>query len=169
LGQRGLPLALEPFPSSAIPDVATAVKLLRRTEVANVGLLIDVWHFYNAGGRLDEPLPGGAAAVQLNDGPRVDRDYLRHARSARRLPGQGELDWTPEGGLGQMFTMMRPFLPPPPPDAGNSFEWGREEVVRKHRREQFHQTSVEFFDSRYRSDNEISHTREDLLALGTRR
>jgi ubiquinone/menaquinone biosynthesis C-methylase UbiE len=123
-------------------------------------------------------------------------------------------NWTPEGGLGQMFTMMRPFLPPPPPDAGNPFEWGREEVVRKrlgdtfelhieehistlnvpsgedywqlfsssygptktaaetldeNRREQFHQTWVEFFDSRYRSDSGISHTREYLLVLGTRR
>jgi len=92
LGKRGLLLALEPFPWSAIPDVATAVKLLRRAEVANAGLLVDVWHFYNGGGRLDELLSGGVAAVQLNDGPRVDRDYLRHARSARRLPGEGELD-----------------------------------------------------------------------------
>jgi len=30
--------------------------------------------------------------VQLNDGPRVHGDHLRHARAARRLPGEGELD-----------------------------------------------------------------------------
>ncbi|MGH8931926.1 MAG: class I SAM-dependent methyltransferase [Egibacteraceae bacterium] len=123
-------------------------------------------------------------------------------------------NWTPEGGLGQMFKMMRPFLPPPPPDAGNPFDWGREEVVRKllvdafelgieervstlnvptgedywqlmsssygptktaaealddDRREQFHQTWVDFFGSNYQSDGAVSHTREYLLVLGTRR
>lgn len=123
-------------------------------------------------------------------------------------------NWTPDGGVGQMFKMMRPFLPPPVPGAGNPFEWGREEVVRKllgdafdldieecistvnvptgedywqlflssygptktaaealdeDRRVQFHQTWVEFFDTNYRSDNGVSHTREYLLVVGTRR
>ena len=39
--------------------------------------------------------------------------------------------WTPEGGLGQMFRMMGPFLPPPAPGAGSPFDWGREEHVRE--------------------------------------
>lgn len=123
-------------------------------------------------------------------------------------------NWTPEGGLGQMFKMMRPFQPAPPPGAGNPFAWGREEVVREllgnafeleieehvstlgvstgeeywqlfsssygptktaaealdeDRRDQFHQTWVDFFDSHYRSDSGISHTREYLLVVGTRR
>jgi SAM-dependent methyltransferase len=39
--------------------------------------------------------------------------------------------WTPEGGLGQMFGMMRPFLPPPPEGAGSPFAWGNEEHVRE--------------------------------------
>jgi SAM-dependent methyltransferase len=39
-------------------------------------------------------------------------------------------NWTPEGGLGQMFRMMGPFLPPPAPGAGSPFDWGREEHVR---------------------------------------
>lgn len=38
--------------------------------------------------------------------------------------------WTPEGGLGQMFRMMGPFLPPPAPGVGSPFDWGREEHVR---------------------------------------
>jgi sugar phosphate isomerase/epimerase len=38
-------------------------------------------------------LPGvGVAAVQLNDGPLVHDNFLRHARAERRLPGQGDLD-----------------------------------------------------------------------------
>jgi SAM-dependent methyltransferase len=38
--------------------------------------------------------------------------------------------WTPEGGLAQMFGMMKPFLPPPPERAGSPFSWGNEEHVR---------------------------------------
>ena len=60
-----------------------------------------------------------------------------HAAVARELgrvtrPG-GRIalaNWTPEGGLGQMFRMMGPFLPPPAPGVGSPFDWGREEHVR---------------------------------------
>lgn len=124
-------------------------------------------------------------------------------------------NWTPDGGVGELFKMMAPFLPMPPPDAGNPLAWGREEVVREllddafeldieecvstlnvptgedcwqlfsssfgptktaaealddDRREQFHQTWVDFFDSRYRSDGgAVSDPREYLLVVGTRR
>jgi sugar phosphate isomerase/epimerase len=57
--------------------------------------MIDVWHFYNGGARpqLLAGCPAGTvAAVQLNDGPLVHADFLRHARARRRLPGAGELD-----------------------------------------------------------------------------
>jgi sugar phosphate isomerase/epimerase len=95
LAARGLLVAVEPFPWSALPDVAVATELVRRAGVASAGLMVDVWHFYNGGADLDalDDLPGaGIAAVQLNDGPRVHEDFLRHARAARRLPGEGELD-----------------------------------------------------------------------------
>jgi sugar phosphate isomerase/epimerase len=97
LGGRGLNVALEAFPWSAIPDPATAIELLHRTEAPNAGLMIDVWHFFNAGA--DPALlaglpPAAVVAVQLNDGPRVHEDHLHHARSARMLPGEGDLDVT---------------------------------------------------------------------------
>lgn len=38
--------------------------------------------------------------------------------------------WTPDGGLAQMFGMMRPFLPTPPEGVGSPFGWGSEEHVR---------------------------------------
>jgi SAM-dependent methyltransferase len=38
--------------------------------------------------------------------------------------------WTPESGLAQMFQVMRPFQPTPPPGVGNQFDWGREDYVR---------------------------------------
>jgi SAM-dependent methyltransferase len=37
------------------------------------------------------------------------------------------------------------------------------------RREELHRTWVDFFESNYRADGEIAHTREYLLVLGTRR
>jgi sugar phosphate isomerase/epimerase len=95
LARRGLLVALEAFPWSALPDVATAVELLRRAGTAHAGLMVDVWHFFNGGAELDafDHLPGaGIVAVQLNDGPRVRSDFLKHARAARRLPGFGQLD-----------------------------------------------------------------------------
>ncbi len=121
--------------------------------------------------------------------------------------------WTPEGGLGQMFAMMRPFMPAPPEGAGSPFAWGKEDHVRgllgesfelefeEHdsvlrtadgeeywelfsssygptktaaealdpdRREEFHQTWVDFFEER-REGDEVVHHREYLLTLGTRR
>ena len=93
--ERGLLIAVEAFPWSAIPDVGTAVELLRRSGAPNAGLMIDVWHFFNGGADVDllEGLPeGGIAAVQLNDGPLVHDDFLRNARATRRLPGEGDLD-----------------------------------------------------------------------------
>ena len=95
LDARGLLVALEPFPWSALPDVGTAVELVRRSGAPNVGLMVDVWHFFNGGATLDvlHGLPGaGIAAVQLNDGSRVHGDFLKHARAARLLPGFGRLD-----------------------------------------------------------------------------
>jgi SAM-dependent methyltransferase len=39
--------------------------------------------------------------------------------------------WTSEGGVGQMFRMMGPFLPPPVPGARSPFAWGDEGHVRE--------------------------------------
>jgi sugar phosphate isomerase/epimerase len=93
--QHALVLALEAFPWSPIRDVATARQILLAAGAANAGLLIDVWHFFNTGGTLDDldDLPPSAiAAVQLNDGPRVHENYLWNARNTRWLPGRGGLD-----------------------------------------------------------------------------
>lgn len=93
LGRRGLRIAVEAFPWSALAGPSTVPDLLARTREPNLGQLVDVWHFWNNGGDPDA-LGGPITAVQLNDGPRVHDDFLRHARAARRLPGDGELDVT---------------------------------------------------------------------------
>jgi SAM-dependent methyltransferase len=38
-------------------------------------------------------------------------------------------NWTPEGGLGKMFSVMAPYLPAPPPSS--PFDWGSEGRVRE--------------------------------------
>ena len=42
----------------------------------------------------------------------------------------GLLSWTPEGMLGALFRMMKPFAPPPPPGAQPPPLWGSEEHLR---------------------------------------
>ena len=95
LARRGLLVAVEAFPWSALTNVGIATEVIRRAGAPNAGLMIDVWHFFNGGATLDQliDLPGaGIAAVQLNDGPLVHDDFLPHARAQRKLPGEGELD-----------------------------------------------------------------------------
>ncbi|MFF5187426.1 class I SAM-dependent methyltransferase [Streptomyces sp. NPDC000345] len=60
-----------------------------------------------------------------------------HQRAADELvrvcrPGGsiGLINWTPEGFIGQMFTAMRPYAPPPPPGAQPAPLWGDESHVR---------------------------------------
>ncbi|GGH98580.1 class I SAM-dependent methyltransferase [Arthrobacter liuii] len=43
----------------------------------------------------------------------------------------GLLCWTPEGFIGQMFAVLKPFAPPPPPGAQPAPLWGSEEHVRE--------------------------------------
>lgn len=41
------------------------------------------------------------------------------------------INWTPEGFIGQLFQVMRPYSPPPPPGAQPPPLWGNEEHVRE--------------------------------------
>jgi ubiquinone/menaquinone biosynthesis C-methylase UbiE len=61
----------------------------------------------------------------------------RHQASADELirvcrPGGriGLVNWTPEGFIGQMFAVMKPYAPPPPPGAQPPPLWGSEDYVR---------------------------------------
>lgn len=95
LADRGLLVAVEAFPWSALANVAIAADVVRRAGAPNAGLMIDVWHFYNGGadlGQLTDLPAAGVVAVQLNDGPLVHDDFLANARAHRQLPGEGDLD-----------------------------------------------------------------------------
>ena len=39
------------------------------------------------------------------------------------------VNWTPEGGVGELFQLMKPFQPPPPEGVRSPFEWGKRERV----------------------------------------
>jgi SAM-dependent methyltransferase len=61
-------------------------------------------------------------------------DHQAVARELARVTKQGGriglACWTPDSGLAQVFEVMRPFQPaPPPPGVGNQFDWGREDYV----------------------------------------
>ncbi len=55
------------------------------------------------------------------------RELLRVARPGGRV---GLASWTPEGFIGEMFGVMKPYAPAPPPGAQPPPLWGREEHVR---------------------------------------
>jgi SAM-dependent methyltransferase len=58
----------------------------------------------------------------------VGRELARLTRPGGRI---ALVCWTPESGLAQMFGVMRPFQPAPPPaGVGNQFDWGCEDYVR---------------------------------------
>ena len=59
-----------------------------------------------------------------------------HARAASELarvcrPGGrvGITAWRASSGVGEMFTAMAPFMPPPVPGAGSPLQWGEEDYV----------------------------------------
>ncbi len=54
-------------------------------------------------------------------------EFVRTVRSGGTL---GNIAWTPEGFIGQLFATMRPFAPPPPPGASPPPLWGDEDHVR---------------------------------------
>lgn len=56
------------------------------------------------------------------------RELVRVVRPGGRI---GLLAWTPEGFIGEMFKIMKPFAPAPPPGAQPAVLWGSESHVRE--------------------------------------
>lgn len=65
-------------------------------------------------------------AMFAPDHAAVARELARVCRPGGRL---ALTCWRPQGGVADMFAIMRPFMPPPPPGVGNQFDWGSENYV----------------------------------------
>jgi SAM-dependent methyltransferase len=112
-------------------DIAPALIEQAKNRAAERGLEID----YRV---------GDAEALDLDDasfdlvtstcGVMFAPDHEAIARELARVTKPGGrialVCWTPESGVAQIFDVMRPFQPTPPPGVGNQFDWGREDYVR---------------------------------------
>lgn len=95
----GLTLPLEFITYSAVPTLFDAVALTEAVGRDNISILIDSLQFFRAGAEFDvlATIPESRLPyVQISDGPALGPtgvDALRYeARSARMVPGEGELD-----------------------------------------------------------------------------
>ncbi|HVN40723.1 MAG TPA: sugar phosphate isomerase/epimerase family protein [Myxococcota bacterium] len=93
---RGLVVALEAIPWSAVPDARAAWEIARATGQRNAGMCLDVWHFFRGGAPLAQlaELPGERVlSLQLSDAPAAPwADLPQESLRARLLPGEGAID-----------------------------------------------------------------------------
>jgi SAM-dependent methyltransferase len=151
--QREVVDRLEPGPGLRFLDLACgtgAVAELAAAEGADVtgvdlapALIEQAKHRADERGLKIDYRVGDAEALELEDA-RFDRvastcgvmfapDHAAVARELARVTRPGGrialACWTPDSGLADMFGVMRPFQPAPPPGVGNQFDWGREDYV----------------------------------------
>jgi ubiquinone/menaquinone biosynthesis C-methylase UbiE len=80
----------------------------------------------------------------------VARELGRVCATGGRL---GLISWTEDSGIGDIFRVMRPFQPSPPPaGVGNPFAWGDEEHVRELLGDAF-ELEVEVLDTVHRAQS----------------
>jgi len=101
---HGLLIHLEWLAWSKVPDLETALEIVRLADRPNGGLNVDMWHCARTGTTPAQlrALPGDRVlAIQIDDGPAAAEDDLVDATlHHRRLPGEGEFDLT--GYLGAL-------------------------------------------------------------------
>ena len=94
--EHGLLVQVEPLPWSKIPDLATAVSIVRAAGRPNGGINVDAWHLARSGGHADDLLSISGElvlGVQLDDGPAEPEANLMDATLHERLlPGDGDFD-----------------------------------------------------------------------------
>jgi SAM-dependent methyltransferase len=144
---------LDPQPGQRLLDLATGTgavaELAAETGAEVVGVdiapaLIEQAKERAAARGLDiDYRVGDAEALELEDasldlvtstcGVMFAPDHQAVARELARVTRPGGrialVCWSPESGPAQMFQVMRPFQPTPPPGVGNQFDWGREDYV----------------------------------------
>lgn len=96
-GERGVRVALEPLPFSAVRTVPLGARLVEEVGEPNLGLVVDAWHVFRAGTTLDELAaaltPGSVFAVELDDAdPDTVGTLFEDTVHRRRYPGEGCFD-----------------------------------------------------------------------------
>jgi sugar phosphate isomerase/epimerase len=93
--EKGMRVAFEFMPFGAVKSIESALRLVEAAGCDNVGVLVDAYHFFRGGSRLEslDGVPASLiAGLQLDDVPaQAPDDLLTETRQHRRLPGDGEL------------------------------------------------------------------------------
>jgi sugar phosphate isomerase/epimerase len=87
-------ISIEFIPGTGIPDITTALDVVRASGAANVGILVDVFHHARSSGTVDDlrQLPAETiTAIQLSDRAATGRRSSHVPMRGRALPGQGQL------------------------------------------------------------------------------
>ena len=95
---HGVRLTLEFLPESAIPDLATAQRIVAAVDAASLRLMLDTWHLARSGGTLAQlaAVPKGLiGAVQISDRREPPAGTTYTPMGGRLLPGEGELALVP--------------------------------------------------------------------------
>jgi sugar phosphate isomerase/epimerase len=96
--ERGLTISYEFLPTTGVPDLRAAVALLEATDRDNLGLVLDVWHWYLQDGGPDIPTlrsipPERIHLLQLNDAPaQLEDEWVVATMEGRLLPGDGVVE-----------------------------------------------------------------------------
>lgn len=95
----GLSCDIEPMPWSAVPDLATARRVVSAVGRPNVGVLVDALHFARSASTLADvdALPRewihyGQICDGRLPGPTTREGLIHDARCERLLPGEGDID-----------------------------------------------------------------------------
>jgi sugar phosphate isomerase/epimerase len=96
--ERGLKISYEFLPTTGVPDLASAVRLLEATDRDNLGLVLDVWHWFLQARGPDFPTLRSIASerihlLQLNDAPeQLEDEWVVATMQRRLLPGDGVVE-----------------------------------------------------------------------------
>ncbi|MEG8279302.1 class I SAM-dependent methyltransferase [Streptomyces sp. AHA2] len=129
-GNAAIPAALagaDVVASDLTPELFEAGRLVAERQGARL-----TWREADA-----EALPFGdgefdtvLSCVGVMFAPHHDRAAGELVRVCRPGGTIGLLSWTPQGFIGRMFAVMKPYAPPPPPGAQPPPLWGEEDHVR---------------------------------------
>lgn len=96
---HGIDLLLEFLPEGSVPDLGTALAIVRACGEPNAAVMFDTWHFFRTGGTLadlDEVASSEIGGLQVSDAPAEQWGVIETGINTRLLPGEGTI---PVGAL----------------------------------------------------------------------